>query len=252
MRVSRTRSRGMRVLPQVRPDRVLEAIGHSVVKRCVAVISILSLLSATCVLAFTPKSWSEPVRSVMSRQLLFTGVDGTWAAARFGAAVGVLLIVQAALWVDAIGMTTEMIAPMLWRAIVREVAPLLACLVVIGRSGVAISTELATMRVDGQLEVLDAQGIDPMTSLGDASNCQHGIQRFLSSTDFSNGNDTNRLRRWPGCWGDPRFFSQFLRSVSRGDSHSGFLVLCSKNHCGWSLRSGNLLFGWFERQSCYH
>ncbi|MGC6446295.1 MAG: ABC transporter permease [Rubripirellula sp.] len=155
----------MRVLPQVRPDRVLEAIGHSVVKRCVAVISILSLLSATCVLAFTPKSWSEPVRSVMSRQLLFTGVDGTWAAARFGAAVGVLLIVQAALWVDAIGMTTEMIAPMLWRAIVREVAPLLACLVVIGRSGVAISTELATMRVDGQLEVLDAQGMDPMTSL---------------------------------------------------------------------------------------
>ncbi len=105
------------------------------------------------------------MRRVMSRQLLFTGVDGTWAALRFGAAVGVLLIVQAALWVDAIGMTTEMVAPMLWRAIVRELAPLLACLVVIGRSGIAISTELATMRVDGELDVLDAQGIDPMTSL---------------------------------------------------------------------------------------
>ena len=101
----------------------------------------------------------------MARQLLFTGVDGTWAALRFGAAVGILLIVQAALWVDAIGMTTEMIAPMLWRAIVRELAPLLSCLVVIGRSGIAISTELATMRVDGELDVLDSQGIDPMTSL---------------------------------------------------------------------------------------
>jgi len=136
-----------------------------VVRRCQAVASILSLIWASFSLAFTPRSWSQPVRSVMARQLLFTGVDGTWAAMRFGAAVGVLLIVQAALWVDAIGMTTEMIAPMLWRVIVREVAPLLACLVVIGRSGIAISTELATMRVDGELEVLDAQGIDPMTSL---------------------------------------------------------------------------------------
>lgn len=97
--------------------------------------------------------------------MLFTGVDGTYAALRFGAAVGILLIVQTALWIDAIGMTTDVIAPTLWRAIVRELAPLLACLVVIGRSGIAISTELATMLVDGELEVLDAQGVDPMTSL---------------------------------------------------------------------------------------
>ena len=101
----------------------------------------------------------------LGRQLLFTGVDGTSAAIRFGAAVGILLIVQAALWIDAIGMTTDVIAPMLWRAIVRELAPLLACMVVIGRSGIAISTELATMLVDGELEVLDSQGLDPMTCL---------------------------------------------------------------------------------------
>lgn len=149
----------------MRPGQLVEVVGGAVVRRCRAVASILSLLWASFSLAFTPRSWSQPVRNVMARQLLFTGVDGTWAAMRFGAAVGVLLIVQAALWVDAIGMTTEMIAPMLWRVIVREVAPLLACLVVIGRSGIAISTELATMRVDGELEVLDAQGIDPMTSL---------------------------------------------------------------------------------------
>jgi len=111
-------------------------------------------------LALRRDSWTEPVRGVLARQLLFTGVDGTSAAIRFGAAVGVVIIVQTALWVDAIGLSTEVIAPMLWRAIVRELAPLLACLVVIGRSGIAISTELATMLVDGELEVLDAQGID--------------------------------------------------------------------------------------------
>lgn len=129
------------------------------------VASILAILWATIMLAFRRQSWTPPVRSVLGRQLLFTGVDGTSAAIRFGAAVGILIIVQAALWIDAIGMTTDVIAPVLWRAIVRELAPLLACMVVIGRSGIAISTELATMLVDGELEVMDAQGIDPMTCL---------------------------------------------------------------------------------------
>lgn len=125
----------------------------------------MAILWATIRLALRRASWSQPVRGVLGRQLLFTGVDGTSAAIRFGAAVGIVIIVQAALWVDAIGLTTDVIAPLLWRAIIRELAPLLACMVVIGRSGIAISTELATMLVDGELEVLDAQGIDPMTCL---------------------------------------------------------------------------------------
>ena len=80
-------------------------------------------------------------------------VDAFPLVIRFGAAVGILMIVQAALWIDALGITNEVIVPMLWRAIVREVGPLLACLVVIGRSGVAISTELATMVVSGEVDV---------------------------------------------------------------------------------------------------
>jgi phospholipid/cholesterol/gamma-HCH transport system permease protein len=142
-----------------------EWMGKVFLDRCALIASILAILWAAVMLAIRRKSWSEPVRSVLARQLLFTAVDGTTAALRFGAAVGIMLIVQAALWIDAIGLTTDVVAPILWRAIVREIAPLLACLVVIGRSGIAISTELATMLVDGELDVLDAQGIDPMTCL---------------------------------------------------------------------------------------
>ena len=93
------------------------------------------------------------------------GVDGTSAAIRFGAAVGILIIVQAAMWVEALGMSTEEVGPILRSAIIREIAPLLACMVVIGRSGIAMSTELATMLVDGEIELFDAQGMDPMTCL---------------------------------------------------------------------------------------
>ncbi|TWU41122.1 putative phospholipid ABC transporter permease protein MlaE [Novipirellula artificiosorum] len=142
-----------------------EFLGNQFLGRCGTIASILAILWATVKLALRPQSWTPPVRGVLARQLLFTGVDGIAVACRFGAAVGVLIIVQAALWIDALGVTTDIIAPMLWRAIVRELAPLLACMVVIGRSGIAISTELATMLVNGEIEVLDAQGIDPMTAL---------------------------------------------------------------------------------------
>lgn len=143
----------------------LEFVGSQVVGRYTTVISILAILCATIVLAIRPRSWSPPVRSIFARQLLFTCVDAIWVTVRFGAVVGVLIIVQAVVWIDAFGITTDAIAPILWKGIVRELAPLLACLVVIGRSGIAIATELATMLVNGEIEVLDSQGIDPMTAL---------------------------------------------------------------------------------------
>lgn len=147
------------------PMRSAEFMGRQFLGRFQTVASVLAVLSAAMMLAVRPASWTPPVRTVMARQLLFTGVDAFALVIRFGAAVGILMIVQAALWIDALGITTEVMVPMLWRAVVRELGPLLACLVVIGRSGVAISTELATMMVSGEVEVLDAQGIDPMTYL---------------------------------------------------------------------------------------
>lgn len=84
---------------------------------------------------------------------------------RISAAVGVLMIVQTAMWLDSVGATTEGITPVLWKMVIHEIAPLIASLVVIGRSGIAISTELATMLVTGELEVLESQGIDPMTTM---------------------------------------------------------------------------------------
>ncbi|MEM9644237.1 MAG: ABC transporter permease [Planctomycetota bacterium] len=155
----------LRRWPWRAPARLAEFVGRQFMGRCRTIASVLAVLWASALLAIRPASWTPPVRTVFSRQLLFTGVDATPLVMRFGAAVGILMIVQAALWIDALGITTDLIVPILWRAIVRELAPLLACLVVIGRSGVAISTELATMVVSGEVEVLDAQGVDPMTYL---------------------------------------------------------------------------------------
>lgn len=149
----------------VLPWRVMELLGKEFLARCNTLVSILAILWATAGLSLRRSSWTSPVRTIFARQLLFTAVDAVPVALRFGAAGGVMVIAQAAMWSDSMGADAEGIIPLIWRAIIRELAPLLACLVVIGRSGIAISTELSLMYVHGEIEVLDAQGIDPMTCL---------------------------------------------------------------------------------------
>ncbi|WP_253155749.1 ABC transporter permease [Stieleria tagensis] len=145
--------------------QLMGTIGGIFLRQTNKIASSMAALWATLALAVQPRSWTVPVRAVFLRQMLFTAVDAIPSALRFAAAVGVLLIVQTMMWIDMVGVSIDIIAPFLWRSIVREIAPLLACLVVIGRSGIAISAELGTMRAGGEVEVLDSQGIDPMTFL---------------------------------------------------------------------------------------
>jgi phospholipid/cholesterol/gamma-HCH transport system permease protein len=49
--------------------------------------------------------------------------------------------------------------------LVREIAPVLVGLIVIGRSGSTLLVELGLMKTEGQVDMLDAQGIDPFLYL---------------------------------------------------------------------------------------
>lgn len=121
---------------------------------------LVAALGAVLWLALLPSTWRRTVRNVLARQLLFTAVDGLAFCMRIAAAVGIMLIVQAELWVRNTG-GQGLLGPLLFQAIVRELGPLLASFLVIVRSGNAITTELAGMRLAGEVDVLDAQGIDP-------------------------------------------------------------------------------------------
>lgn len=49
--------------------------------------------------------------------------------------------------------------------VLTEFGPLLTALIVIGRSGTAITTELAGMRLDDEIDALEAHGVDPYSYL---------------------------------------------------------------------------------------
>ncbi len=132
--------------------------GWRQMRRTVAVL--VTVLAASC----QPSQWRRTVVEVLMRQIYFAGALATRFTIFMGILVGVSVVLQAELWLRAVGQST-LLAPLLVAIIVRQLGPLLVNLVVIGRSGSAIAVELANMTVTGQIDVLESQGVDPFRYL---------------------------------------------------------------------------------------
>ncbi len=78
-----------------------------------------------------------------------------------GMALGVVIVGQTVLLLVQVGQT-KLMGPLLVTVVVRELAPLTAAMVVLARVGTAAVTELGTARAVGEVEALEALGIDPI------------------------------------------------------------------------------------------
>jgi phospholipid/cholesterol/gamma-HCH transport system permease protein len=77
------------------------------------------------------------------------------------AALGLLVIGQSVSWLTKIG-TINYLGAIMVIAVVRELGPLLAAILVLARVGAANVIELGTARAMGEVEALEALGIDPV------------------------------------------------------------------------------------------
>lgn len=77
------------------------------------------------------------------------------------AALGLLVIGQAVSWLTRVG-AIDFLGSIMVIAVVRELGPLLAALLVLARVGTANVIELGTARAMGDVEALEALGIDPV------------------------------------------------------------------------------------------
>lgn len=142
----------------------LRALGQGVVTWWLDVRYTVAVAVSVVWVACFPRHWHRTVRNVLARQILFTGYQATRFVSTVALLVGVSVVVQAQVWTSALGQSS-LLGPVLVMVIIREVGPLLTNFIVIARSGTAMATELASMRVMGETHVLDAQGIDPFIYL---------------------------------------------------------------------------------------
>ena len=113
---------------------------------------------------FRPITWRHSIRAEFMRQCYQVGAQALPFIIVGGICVGFGLVAQAFQWLAIFG-STELFGGFLSAVLVRELAPVLVGLIMIGRSGSTLLVELGTMKTKGQVQMLDAQGIDPFLYL---------------------------------------------------------------------------------------
>lgn len=97
-------------------------------------------------------------------QILFTGVDALKLVALTGLGLGAVTVIQAFTQLSALG-AEQYLGPLLVLIVIRELGPLVSAVLVIGRSGTAIAAELASMRLNDEVDALEAFGVSPYAFL---------------------------------------------------------------------------------------
>ena len=143
---------------------ILAKTGRRTLSKWYSMRRITALVCGVLWVATKMRFWPRTVRELLVRQILFTAVDALSLIVLIAILSGISIVTQAQVWLSRLGQS-EMLGSVLVAVIVREIGPLLVNFVIIGRSGTAVATELAGMKVRRETNILDAQGIDPMIYL---------------------------------------------------------------------------------------
>lgn len=144
---------------------VFEQVGH---------FALGQLRQVTDVLGRLGELWRESLHVVRKpRELPFgdlpklverTGPDAVAIVALIAGLVGMILAFQSALQLRNFGAEIY-VANLVGLSIVRELGPLMAAILLAGRSGAAIAAEIGTMRVSEEIDALRALGLSPYSYL---------------------------------------------------------------------------------------
>ena len=146
------------------PAGMLAATGRWTIASVQGFVRFVNIAVAVLWQSCRPLTWRRTVRAELFEQCHQVGIRALPFILITGSLVGFGIVYQAIYWLGLFGQT-EYIGPILVTVLVREVAPLFVALIVIGRSGSVILVELGNMQIDGQVRMLDAQGVDPFLFL---------------------------------------------------------------------------------------
>jgi phospholipid/cholesterol/gamma-HCH transport system permease protein len=149
---------------KTRPGGFAAIVGQWTIYQVQGLIQFCGIAVAVFRQSLRPLTWRRTVRAEFLEQCRQVGIRALPFILITGSLVGFGVVYQAIYWLGLFGQT-EYNAPILVTVLVREVAPLFVALTVIGRSGSVILVELGNMRIDGQVRMLDAQGVDPFLFL---------------------------------------------------------------------------------------
>lgn len=123
-------------------------------------IAYVAAISSECLIAaLRPSSWRRPVRSRFSRQILFSGVESVSFTIFAGLLLGAITTMKSTQILIITG-ELDFLAPLICILFVREGAPFFALVITICASASAITSEVSTMRLSGEVDLIESQGVN--------------------------------------------------------------------------------------------
>lgn len=104
------------------------------------------------------------VWDVLRMQLRFTALDAVPLCTLTALLLGATTLMQVFGQLSGFG-AESWLSQLMARIVIQELGPLLVGIIVISRSGTAIATEMASMRLNGEVDTLYATGVDPIQFL---------------------------------------------------------------------------------------
>jgi len=149
-----------RLSARPRQAGLVASIGRAVLRRLRGLRGLVATLGAAAIALRTPGIASRRVvRRVILNQLFYTGFQAVGLVSTIGLLLGATIVIQTELMMPAAD--PVLIGKVLVAVVIREFAPLITAIVVAGRSGTAIATELGNMKVNSEILALTSLGIDP-------------------------------------------------------------------------------------------
>jgi len=161
----------------------LAQLGHPVRPHINFVLKLAAVGFGVAREAVRPATWRRTVRGEFHRVLRQAVGGGLSATLVTAALIGLVMVSQALYWLGEAGQE-ELIGPVLVTVPVREVAPLLVGLILLGRSGVVVVSEIGELQIGGQVSTLAAQGLDPFLLLVLPRACALAIACFTLGVMF--------------------------------------------------------------------
>jgi len=127
----------------------------------ILVVQDFTVLSAQTVASLARPPWY--VRDTLL-QIDRVGVGSLFIVVLTGLFTGMVLALQGAIQLEPYG-ATMYVSQLISTSVVRELGPVLAALMIAGRVGSGIASELASMKVTEQIDALRAEGTDPIQKL---------------------------------------------------------------------------------------
>lgn len=135
----------------------VDAVGRAVID------TLVYLVDLTVFIIHALSDWrgafNRAAYNAIISQIIFTGIDALPAISILALAVGASITSQLILLVQAFGTDADVIR-MITHLVGLELSPLLAAIIVIGRSGSAITVDLGNMKLHREVEGLELLGID--------------------------------------------------------------------------------------------